>query len=710
MKTAVLIQTLVLFFLFFGIAAADENETAASGTEAPAVALEDVVVTGEGLSDRSLMEAPASVTVITAEEIEANTARTVDDLLKTTAGVDVYKPWGLFGPSSHVRLRGFANPRATIFLRDGVPINRMVCGGAIHNEIPMDIVERVEVVRGANASLYGAGAMGGVINIVTKKPEGKSQAAVDGSYGTHNTWTANAMVNGAVTEKINLQVNYNHFDTEGYFAWADSWVAERTETMSLQNLASWAPVKDNYLSSLENQKREMDNLFAKARLDLTPDSTINASYSYWRNDNDIGYKYGYINQERNRGSIDYRYNGKFDLTANLFFLDENMQFSQPVLPAPWMTVGEGEETWVTQGEKNDIPIRDGGGMLSFSAPVGKRQQWTLSTDHRLVSTENKQYDGQTGEIQSVSQGKQYKWGAVAQDAITLGPLTTTLSLRYDAIRTFDFFSEDLTTYTKYEDRSDDQWNPKLGLAYRWSNTTTFKASAGRVSTFPPLMYLIGNYETPPGRMMLGNPDLKTEYSYSYEAGVESFFPNGVMVKATCFYNDIRDWMQEVTTNDPEYSSVSVRWENIEKARTTGVEVEAEYYPLDDLKLFANYNFTNSEIIEFQDKGHNYKNSDLEGNRFPTQPYHRLNAGITWFNTRIATVNLTMRYVGDRYWDVENDVELDSFVTFDIKLSRKIGKHLTASLEVTDIFDEAWQETEMHVTPGRMIFGRIKMTY
>ena len=707
---AVLTRLLVILFLFFGVASADENETAESGTEAPAVALEDVVVTGEGLSDQPLMEAPASVTVITAEEIEANTARTVDDLLKTTAGVDVYKPWGLFGPSSHVRLRGFANPRATIFLRDGVPINRMVCGGAIHNEIPMDIVERVEVVRGANASLYGAGAMGGVINIVTKKPEDKAQAAVDASYGTHNTWTANAMVNGAVTEKINLQVNYNHFDTEGYFAWADSWVAERTETMSLQNLASWAPVKNNYLSSLENQKREMDNLFAKARIDLTPDSTINASYSYWRNDNDIGYKYGYINQERNRGSIDYRYNGKFDLTANLFFLDENMQFSQPVLPAPWMTVGEGEETWVTQGEKNDIPIRDGGGMLSFSAPVGKRQQWTLSTDHRLVSTENKQYDGQTGEIQSVSQGKQYKWGAVAQDAITLGPLTTTLSLRYDAIRTFDFFSEDLTTYTKYEDRSDDQWNPKLGLAYRWSNTTTFKASAGRVSTFPPLMYLIGNYETPPGRMMLGNPDLKTEYSYSYEAGVESFFPNGVMFKATCFYNDIRDWMQEVTTNDPEYSSVSVRWENIEKARTTGVEVEAEYYPLDDLKLFANYNFTNSEIIEFQDKGHNYKNSDLEGNRFPTQPYHRFNAGITWFNTRIATVNLTMRYVGDRYWDVENDVELDSFVTFDIKLSRKFGKHLTASLEVTDIFDEAWQETEMHVTPGRMIFGRIKMTY
>ncbi len=705
MRKNLLWRSLLILVLVSSSAAAQDNPT-----DPPAVTMEEMVVTGDAVSDHPLREAPASVTVIPPEEIAANPARTVDDLLKTTVGVDVYKPWGMFGPSSHVRLRGFANPRATIFLRDGVPINRMVCGGAIHNEIPLDIVERVEVVRGANATLYGAGAMGGVINIVTKKPEDKTQAAVDGSYGTHNTWTANAMVNGALTDKINMQVNYNHLDTDGYFAWADSWVQERAETMSLQNLASWAPVKDNYLSALENQRREMDNLFAKLRFDPSAQSTINAAYAYWRNDNDIGYQYGSIDQERNRGSLDYRYRGKFDLTGNLFFLEENMAFSQPVLPAPWMTIGEGEETWVTQGEKNDIPIRDGGGMLSIGMPMGKRQRLTLATDHRLVSTENKQYDGQTGETQSISQGKQYKWGVVVQDAIATGRLTTTLSLRYDAIRTFDFFSEDLTTLTEYEDRTDDQVNPKIGLVYDWSGQTTLRASAGRVSTFPPLMYLIGNYETPPGRMMLGNPDLKTEYSYSYEIGMEQFLASGVMVKATAFYNDIRDWMQEVTTNDPAYSAVSVRWENIEKARTAGVEVEAEYYPMDDLKLFANYNYTTSEIVEFQDKGHNYKNSDLEGNRFPTLPYHRFNAGVTWFNPRWATVNVSMRYVGDRYWDVENDVELDDYVTVDVKLSRKFGTHLTASLEVTDLFDEAWQETEMHVTPGRMIMGRIKIEY
>lgn len=705
MKKKALVFSAFILVHAFSFALAEENEPADTGVQ-----LDKVVVKSEALSDRPILDAPASVTVITLEEIEASPAGTVDDLLKTSVGVDLYKPWGLFGPSSHVRLRGFANSRATIFLRDGMPINRMICGGAIHNEIPMDIVERVEMVRGANATLYGAGAMGGVVNIVTKRVEEGLYASAGASYGTHKTWTANAVLNGAVTERTGMQINYNHLDTDGYFAWADSWVADRVNTMSLQNLESWAPVKENYLSSLENQKRVMDNLFAKVRIDPTPSSEINLTYSYWRNDNDIGYRYGYINQERNRAGIDYKLTGAFDIRTTLFFLSEKMEFSQPVLPAPWMTIGEGESTWITQGEKNDIPIKDGGATFSISRSVAGRHLLTLATDHRAVSTENKQYDGQTLEVQSLSQGKQYKWGAVLQDKIAMGKLTSTLSLRYDAVRTYDLFSEDLTTYSRYEDRDDAQLNPKVGFTYDLTGTTVLKASVGRVSTFPPLMYLIGNYETPPGRMMLGNPDLKTEYSYSYEVGLEKNFLWGAAFRLTAYYNDIRDWMQEVTTNDPEYSAVSVRWENIEKAESAGLEVEVEYYPLDDLRLFANYNYTNSEIVEFQDKGHNYKNSDLKGNQFPTQPHNRVNAGLTWLDTDIATVNLTMRYVGKRYWDIENEVELDDFVTFDVKVSKKLFKNITAAIKATDILDEAWQETQMHVTPGRMIIGSVKVAY
>ena len=184
----------------------------------------------------------------------------------------------------------------------------------------------------------------------------------------------------------------------------------------------------------------------------------------------------------------------------------------------------------------------------------------------------------------------------------------------------------------------------------------------------------------------------------------------ISTKLTGFYNDIDNWMQEVAANDPVYSSVSVRWENIEKARNYGVEAEVEYFPVSSLKLYANYNYIYTEIERFDDKYHNYNNKQLEGNRFPLQPSNRFNFGLTYSNPNIATTNFTFRYVGKRYWDIENTVELDAYITCDIKIIRDLTKSITASLEINDIFDEAWQDDEMHVTPGRMIFGRIKFKY
>jgi len=696
----------VLIFSFSTVVMAEEEKT-----EAPAIEMEKVVVTAEPMAEEAILGAPASVTIITKEEIEASTARTVDQLLHGVVGVNVWKPQGLFGPASHVRLRGFSNPRSTIFLRDGMPINRIVCGGVIHNEIPVDLIERVEVVRGINASMYGTGAMGGVVNIITKKPKKGIAAAVDFSYGTHSTWTSDEFVSAQLRDELNLQINHNHFDSDGYFAWADSWVQKRLTAMT-QNLASWEPVKGNYLQSLENQTRQMDSVFAKLKYDMTPSSTLNLAYSYWRNDNDIGYKYGYINQERNRISIDYKKRGAVGITSNLFYLREDMEWSQPVLPSPDMDAEQGSKTWLVQGNKNDIPLDDYGGMLNINMPLGQRHVLTLGTEHRLGDVENQTYDGITSERIRLLQAKQYRAGAFVQDEMTLGPLTATLSLRYDHVKTHDIFAEDRFTYTPYEydTLTDSQFNPKLGFLYRPGDHTVLRASVGRSSTFPPLMYLLGDYECPPGRTIIGNPRLETEVAYGYEAGAEHYFSNNILVKATGFYNDISNWMQEVAANDPIFSSVSVRWENIEKARNYGLEAEVEYCPVSSLKLNANYNYIHTEIETFEDKHHNYNNKDLEGNRFPMQPSHRFNFGLTYSNPDIATASLSLRYVGHRYWDIENTVKLDSFVTCDAKIMKNLTKFMTVSLEINDIFDEAWQDNEMHVTPGRMIFGRIKVKY
>ena len=238
----------------------------------------------------------------------------------------------------------------------------------------------------------------------------------------------------------------------------------------------------------------------------------------------------------------------------------------------------------------------------------------------------------------------------------------------------------------------------------------FRAGISRSSTFAPLSYLLGDYQRPPGKTIIGNPFLSTEYAYNYEVGAERNFNDRLIVSLTCYYNDIRDWMQEVSAADPAYSSVSVRWENIEKAETRGGEFEAEFFPWDSLKIYGNYTLNFSEIKGFKDKHHNYNNKQLEGNTFPNQAKHKANLGFEWFSPRWARINLSLRYSGSRYYDIENTVKLDDYVTCDMKITRKFTRRLTCSLEAKDLFDKAWQETEMHNTPGRTIFARVMFKY
>ena len=684
--------------------------------EPDVVELETMTVTGTAISDE-LEGKSNSITVITREEIEAASAASVDELLRTAAGLEVWKPQGVFGHASRVRMRGFASSRATVFLKDGMPINRLSCGETVHNEIPLDTVERIEVIRGAAGSVYGKGAMGGVVNIVTRKATQRPNAHVSATYGTYNTFSVDAGAGGRITDRFNFQAGYSHFESEGYFAWADSWIADRVTSMD-QNLLSWNnpaegwSVKDNYLASLEKQTREMDTVTATLSGLLGDALRFNAGYSWWQNDNAIGYRYGHIDQLRHRLNLDFERKGTIGVTGNLFMLEDTVAFSQPVLPSPDMDAGQGRRTWITQGNKSDIPLNDYGGMVSMSVDTGPSNTIKLSTDHRYGEIENRLCDGLTDETVSISQAKQYKWGVTLQDTLRIGNVTADAGVRYGGVRTFDFFYENRFEYTPYEVDSleDAQLDPWLGITWDIDDRTVMRAGMSRSSTFAPLSYLLGDYERPPGKTIIGNSDLETEWAVNYELGAERRFGTWGSLRLTAYYNDIHDWMQEVSAADPAYSSISVRWENIEEAVTRGVEVAGDLFPAETLRLYANYTLNMSEVVRFEDKHHNYDNKRLEKNRFPDQAEHKANLGIEWRHPEIATVNITVHYSGPRYYDIENTIELDAYTTCDIKIIKDIGHHLTLSFEAKDIFDAAWQETVMHNTPGRTISGKVTLRY
>jgi vitamin B12 transporter len=152
----------------------------ASGQEQPPTfELPEVVVPGRRPQPPSAT--PASVSVITREEIDALGARTVADVLALVPEV-VVRAYGGLGSLAQVSVRG-STPAQVLVLLDGVPLNSVALGQADLATISVDAVERIEVLRGPFAALYGSGALGGVINVVTRSAPRRSARVQVGGYG-----------------------------------------------------------------------------------------------------------------------------------------------------------------------------------------------------------------------------------------------------------------------------------------------------------------------------------------------------------------------------------------------------------------------------------------------------------------------------------------------------------------------------------------------
>jgi len=154
-------------------------------TELPPIDLGVIVVTPTR-SERTIKDLSASVSVITREEIESSNANTCTDILNTLPGLFVNKT-GAFGRAD-VDIRGIGDKgRSIMVLIDGRPVKMGLYGCTVTHTLPLDNVERIEVVRGPASVLYGSDALGGVINIITRKAKKGVETDVSSSYGTYNT-------------------------------------------------------------------------------------------------------------------------------------------------------------------------------------------------------------------------------------------------------------------------------------------------------------------------------------------------------------------------------------------------------------------------------------------------------------------------------------------------------------------------------------------
>ncbi len=301
-------------------------------------ALNEIVVTATKYPIK-LSQTGKVLSVISNEQIEQSAGKDLSQLLTEQTGMLVSGAYSNPGKDKSVFLRGASNDY-TLILLDGVPINDPSgSGGAFDLRLlPLDMIERVEILKGSQSTLYGSDAIAGVINIITRKAGNKKSGASAGaSYGSYNTFKGNAGINGA-TSKIDYNLMYSYTSTDG--------ISEAEDKTGNNNFDKDAFARHSFQSNI--------NIKATDKLTISP----YYRYSFYKGDFDadaftdgpnkfdyllnntgaiaklqipkgsITANYGYSYAKRNYTSLygDYGFNGRFQ-SSDVFI---NQRLNQQV--------------------------------------------------------------------------------------------------------------------------------------------------------------------------------------------------------------------------------------------------------------------------------------------------------------------------------------------------------------------------------------------
>ncbi len=638
---------------------------------------------------RALSEVPGRVGVISTDELMLTPAATMADAMRNVSGVNTSSSLGFFTMRPSVTVRGLSGEEQsrTLVLIDGVPINNTDSGGVNWNSISTVNVQQVEVYKGPGSSLYGSNAMGGVINIITRRPVEPFSAAAGISYGTFNTWRGNLSLTARPADRVSVHLHGFLTDSDGYNPVPESdrndpdfTVPRYIEDMGLHSKVTWS------LSEL---------------------AEVTAVYDYFQNERGEGtviVEPGmYRRFDKNRVRLGVRgERNAFRYSLNSFFQREDyFRVSERGTP------GQDYSRFNVESDRDDM-----GATLDLFHDAGGTHALTGGLEFRLGSVDGGDFY-QTSDDEVVNRGKMSFLAGYLQDEISLldRRLHLLLGLRYDYVTYFDgyfrategimFRGEPLARYNddNIESNNWSTFSPRVALRYTPSDLVSGYASYARGFRASILDDLsrTGIFR---GRIKIANPELGPETLDNFEFGLDVRPFWRLSISPTVFYSHGNDFLYFVSYETADGSQVWRR-ENVSSVRMGGTELDARYFLSDALTLTASYTYYLSEILSFPD------NPELEGKELTYTPRHQARAMLQWRNP-IADLGLTAHYKGSQFTSDDNNAggdgspEIDAWTTFDLMVSRRFMDSLTASVQVIDILDNRYLETIDVLSPGRMI--------
>ena len=622
-------------------AAQQSQQQTQTSTAAAAPELSTVTVTASRVPTEA-REQPVQVSVLTQEQIRTSSAMTVQELLSTQAGVHAINSTGA-AAQAQIDLRGFgiAGFSNTLILIDGVPQNNNDLSAPSLGTVPLDRIERIEIVRGSGSVQYGGGTTGGVINILTKRgnPDGQPVSAsvtgTVGNYGLHQLDAAVSLQNEHVTVDVYGQTlrtdNYRDNNRESRdgggiglaFHHDDGQIRLYARTTT-QKLGLPGPRRVDPATGLNEYEDD-------PRGTSTPDDYVNTQTDAFGLQIEqrlgTGTLYADLNQ-RDKSLTGFTGSSYGDTTREQD-LDETTGSIRYQLPIA------GKHALIVGADMLDSSL-DASNLYSYSPTP---DQW---------------------------RAKQRQHGFFAEAQIQA---TDTTRITLGGRR--QYANDQLETLSGYSGNSDETRH--LGawqLALRQELGAGFSAygKVGRSFRFANSDELL--YVATP---------LKPQTSVDKELGI-LWKSDTSSARLTWYRYDL--------TNEIQYNPITFSNVNLDPTRRQGVELEGHHDLTKTLSLDANVTWMQAEF-----RSGNAAGVDLAGNTVPLVPKWMANLGATWRPMDKLFISLSGQYVGKARMDNDQanefDKQLDDYFLVNGKVGYAFTKNISGTLAVNNLFDKEY---------------------
>ena len=567
-------------------------------------------------------------TVITRDDIKQGTAHSIPEILAQRAGVKISNVDGTSDNSLDLRGFGKTGDQNIVVLVDGQKLSEIEIIAAKLSTIPLDAIERIEVVHGSGAVLYGGGATGGVINIITtSQAKAASNAAVGMKIGSYQ---ANE-VHGSATivgEDAQVSVYANRFDTNNY----------RQNNAVTQNnvqlqLALNSPTTRMVLKfNVDEQNLRLPGSRTEAQLQTDRRGTATPNDFSSNNGSRISFgsnsKLGNIEmnwdasyRERatkaNYVSSSFEVNTAVDVAA----VNPRIKYSHTALGSPGhLIVGLDSDKWnyaSTNNFGNNARATQTNNALYFLNEL------------QLENTTQVLFGGRSHNTQTTLNGQNQTRNVVAYEFGARHTLSKQLALR-----------------------------AKVGRGFRIATVDENYDSTNGVAVF-----------------------LEPQTSKEYELGLDGQF-GPMRLRATGYLVNLKNEIHYQSLVPPFGANI-----NLAPTRRSGIETEAQWKVAPTIDLFATYNYTRAKFREGSYGGVNVTGKDI-----PLVPRQRATLGASWRLTGATSLSGDVGYVGEQRFDNDQANTfgrlIPSYTVANLKLSHEIAQwRLSAS--INNVFDKKY---------------------